>query len=273
MAGFFGFFNFEKPGPGVYADAPKKRGFFLFFEVYLRKFWRISSLSIFYTLVSLPAMVAYYYLALVLQGMFGDISDPGYVHWMSVYISVFLTAVLGAGPASMGQAYVLRNFARESHAWVWDDFFGNVKENFWKGVLFFVIDILVVALLVGAAVLYFKLGSFMPLPPLFTKICGFLAVFALCIYGMMHFFLYPLSVTMDMKPFALLKTAFQLTMMKLPACVVVGILTLLAFGFFFYFLYLNVGFLLLFAAIGFSTVAFVYTFYSTSVIDKILDER
>ena len=273
MAGFFGFFNFDKPGKGVYADAPKKRGFFLFFEVYLRKFWRISSLSLFYTLFSLPALLVYYYLAMFLQGAFGVISDPAFVHWMSVYIAVFLTCFLGGGPASMGQAYVLRNFARESHAWVWDDFFGNVKENLGKGILFFILDIIIVTVLIGAAVLYFRFGSSMPMPPLLTKACGFLAVFTLFIYGMMHFFLYPLSVTMDMKPGALLKTALQLTLLKLPGAVAVGILSLLMFAFFFYFLYLNIGFLLLFAALGFSTVAFVYTFYSTSVIDKILEKR
>lgn len=273
MAGFFGMFNFEKPGKGVYKDAPQKRGFFLFFEILLRKFWRISSLSLFYTLFSIPAFIIFYYLCVFVQGTFGITADPVLAHWLSIYLAVFLAAFMGTGPASMGQAYVLRNFSRENHAWVWDDFREKAMENFGKGILFFVLDIVVVTILVGAATLYFKYGNLMPMPPLMTAAFGFLAVFALFTYFMMHFFLYPLSVTMDMKAGKLLKTAFQLTMMKLPACILIFFAAFIMFALFFYLVYLNIGFLVLFVALGFSVVAFVYTFYSTSVIDEILEER
>lgn len=273
MAGFFGMFNFEKPGRGVYKDTPQKKGFFLFFEILLRKFWRISSLSLFYTLFSIPACIAFYYLSVFLQSFLVMTSDPVHIHWMSIYLSVFLVSFLGAGPASMGQAYVLRNFSRENHAWVWDDFREKTMENFGKGIAFFLLDIVVVTVLVGAATLYFKYRSIMPIPPIMAASFGFFAVFALFIYLMMHFFLYPLSVTMDMKAGEILKMAFQLTMMKLPMCILIFLAALLMFAVFIYFAYLFIGFLLLFAALGFSAVTFVYTFYSTSVMDKILKER
>ena len=32
MAGFFGLFNYEKEGPGISKNAPKKKGFIVFFE-------------------------------------------------------------------------------------------------------------------------------------------------------------------------------------------------------------------------------------------------
>ena len=32
MAGFFGFLDFTKEGPGVRKDAPQKKAFFVFFE-------------------------------------------------------------------------------------------------------------------------------------------------------------------------------------------------------------------------------------------------
>ena len=273
MAGFLGFFNYDKPGRGVDKDAPQKRGFFLFFELYFRKFWRISSLSLFYTLFSVPAFIVYYFLFIFLQGAFFEVQDPALVHWLSIYATVFLVSFIGFAPASMGQAYVLRNFAREDHAWVWDDFWEKTRENLGKGILFFLMDVVVISVLTGAAILYFVHGNILPLPPMACMVCGFFAVFALCFYIMMHFFLYPLAVTMDMKAGTLLKTALQLTLQHLFGSIGIFIFGLLAFGLFLYLVVVNIGFLVLFAALGFSTVAFIYTFYSTSVIDKILSNR
>ncbi len=273
MAGFFGMFNFDKPGRGVEKDGERKRGFFLFFEIYLRKFWRISSLSLFFTPFALLAVLVYFRLGVLLQGFFMPAEDPQVTVWVAIYMALFFVCFLGAGPASAGQAYVLRNFARETHAWVWDDFWTTLKENLWKGLLIFCIDLVVTVFLVGATVLYFTKGSYMPMPPVLTTAFGFLALFALFIYFMMHFFLYPLMVTFDFKFGALVKTAFQLTVLKLPACFVIFAVSLAVFALFLYLLLINVGFIVLFAAIGFATVAFVYTFYSTSVMDKILDAR
>ncbi len=273
MAGFFGMFNFDKPGRGVGKDAPRKKGFFLFFEIFLRKFWRICSLSLFVSFFAIPAAVVYFYLAIFLLGMLAPISDPQAIVWLSVYIAIFLTCFLGAGPVGAGQAYVLRNFARETHAWVWEDFWGKMCENFWKGLLFFFLDLILLVVLVFAAVLYFTNGSAMPLPPILTMAFGFFALFALLVYFMMHFFLYPLMVTLDLKTGKLFKTALQLTMLKLPACVLIFALSIAMFSLFFYLMMINIALIVGFAVLGFSAVAFVYTFYSTSVIDKILDGR
>ena len=54
MAGFFGLFDYNKPGPGVDKNAPKKKGFVRFFEIYFRKFWRLATANLLYILVSIP---------------------------------------------------------------------------------------------------------------------------------------------------------------------------------------------------------------------------
>ena len=41
MAGFFGLFDYAKEGPGVSKNAPKKRSFVVFLEIYGRKFWSL----------------------------------------------------------------------------------------------------------------------------------------------------------------------------------------------------------------------------------------
>ncbi len=271
--GFFGLFNFDKPGPGVDKDAPEKRGFFLFFDILGRKFWRLVSLSLSYTLFAIPAFLVYFFCATVLQVLFSPLKDPAFILYMSIYCSLFLVSFLGAGPGSAGQAYVLRNFSREDHAWVWDDFISNTKENFWKALGIFILDIILFMGLLGAASLYFINSAVMPLPPFMSLTLGFFALAVFWMYIMMHFFLYPLLVTVDMRLGTALKTALQLTLSHLPGCILAFLGSLFAFAVFVMLFYFNIGFIVLFACLGFSVIAFVYTYYGTSVMDAELRQN
>lgn len=96
MAGFFGLFDYSKPGPGVKKDGPKKKGFVVFFEIYFRKFWKLIVGNLLFVLVALP--------------------------------------VVTTGLANAGLCYLTRNFAREKHAFVAGDFFDTIKKN-WKQAL------------------------------------------------------------------------------------------------------------------------------------------
>ena len=96
MAGFFGLFNYNKPGPGVAKDAPRKKRFFVFWSLYFRKFWKLMQANVLYVLFSLP--------------------------------------VLSWGLAEVGLTYVTRNFVREKHAFIWSDFVDTIRKN-WKQAL------------------------------------------------------------------------------------------------------------------------------------------
>lgn len=95
MAGLFGMFDPTREGPGVSKDAPQKKRFFLFFDLYFRKFSKIWLLNLVYALVCLP--------------------------------------IITIGPATAALTYCLRNFAREEHADL-SDFFEQFKKNFWQGL-------------------------------------------------------------------------------------------------------------------------------------------
>ncbi len=273
MSGFFGMFNYDKPGRGVDKDAPEKRGFFLFFDILFRKFWRIISLSLSYTLFSIPAMLVYFFLTMFLQLWLSPIKEPVVVIYFSTYATLFLTCFLGAGPASAGQIYVLRNFSREDHSWVWEDLWTQAKANFKQGICVFLLDLVVLIVLCSAAFMYLTQGSNMPMPPLMTMVFGFLAVLLLVIWFMMHFFIYPLMVTLDMHIGAILRTAAQLTMAKLPQCIVIFLLSIAVFALFLALYMVNVGLIVLFAVLGFSLTTFIYVYYATSVMDAVLEKR
>lgn len=96
MAGLFGMFDPTREGKGVSKNEKKKRRFFVFFEIYFRKFSKILFLNIIYTLICLP--------------------------------------IVTIGPATAALTYCMRNFAREDYADI-SDFFIQFKKNFWQGLL------------------------------------------------------------------------------------------------------------------------------------------
>ena len=96
MAGFFGLFNYEKEGPGISKDAPKKKTFIVFFETFFRNFWKFIVINLVYCIISLP--------------------------------------VITNGLAAAGITNVTRNIARDKHSFGTSDFLETIKKN-WKQAL------------------------------------------------------------------------------------------------------------------------------------------
>ncbi len=121
MAGFFGLFNYEKEGPGIQKNAPKKRAPIVFFEIYGRKFWQLFYANLLF------------------------------------FLTNFL--VVTRGLADVGLCKISRNFAREKHAFVREDFFETMGRNWKQALLVGIINLAVTALLIFNASYYF-LGMF-----------------------------------------------------------------------------------------------------------------
>ena len=118
MAGFFGLFNYEKEGPGISKNAPKKKTFVVFFETFFRNFWKFININLVYLIVSLP--------------------------------------VITNGLATAGITNVTRNIARDKHSFGLSDFFETIKKN-WKQALPVGIINTVIYLLLGySAFFYFN---------------------------------------------------------------------------------------------------------------------
>ncbi len=130
MAGFFGLFNYEKEGPGVEKNAPKKRAPIVFFEIYGRKFWNLFYANLLFLLTNL--------------------------------------FVVTRGLADVGLCKITRNFAREKHAFVREDFFETIKKNWRQALGVGIINLVVTALLIFNIGYYF-LGIF----PEFWGVFGF----------------------------------------------------------------------------------------------------
>ncbi len=117
MALLSGLFNYNKEGPGIEKNAPKKRSFIVFFEIYGRKFWKLFQANALFLLVNVP--------------------------------------VVTRGLADVGLCKITRNFAREKHAFVKEDFFETIKKN-WKQALWVgIINLLLTALFTFNVFYYF----------------------------------------------------------------------------------------------------------------------
>ncbi len=117
MAGFFGFFNYDKEGPGIAKNAPKKHGFIVFFETLFRNFWKFIPINLVYCLICLP--------------------------------------VFTNGFANVGITNVARNTARDKHSFGLPDFFETIKKNKKQSIIAGIINAIFYILLIANGVFYF----------------------------------------------------------------------------------------------------------------------
>lgn len=110
MAGIFGFFNYDKEGPGIAKDAPKKKTIIVFFETFFRNVWKFITINFIYSLMCIP--------------------------------------VLTNGLANVGLTNVCRNTARDKHSFGLIDFFETIKKNFKQSLAAGIINALIYALLI-----------------------------------------------------------------------------------------------------------------------------
>jgi len=90
------FRKYDKEGPGVSKDAPQKRSFIVFFEIFFRNFWKFVPMS-------------------------------------AMYIASSILIVTN-GIGAVGFTNVARNTALETHSFGFSDFFDTIKKN-WKQAL------------------------------------------------------------------------------------------------------------------------------------------
>ncbi|MBO5090814.1 MAG: hypothetical protein J6C27_07920 [Clostridia bacterium] len=116
MAGLFGLFNYEKEGPGISKNGPKKHGFVVFFETFFRNFWKFITINLVYCLISLPLFTN--------------------------------------GFANVGITHVARNTARDKHSFGLSDFFDTIKKNKKQALIAGIINSFVY-LLMGANLFFY----------------------------------------------------------------------------------------------------------------------
>lgn len=197
---FLGFGNYSKPGPGVPKDAPPKPRIVIFFEIFARKFWSLVRLNLVYTLFNLPALLLGLFISLL---FFQEVINiqPGASEFDKVYfdfvvrlmfVSILLSIpVITTGPAQAGLTYVLRNYSREEHAFIWSDFADQAVKNLKQSFIVSLIGVVVSATIGIALNFYLKSGE----SNVLYSIAASIILIAFTVFIIMHMYIYPMMVT------------------------------------------------------------------------------
>jgi uncharacterized membrane protein YesL len=228
--GFFGG-GYDKPGKGVDKDAPKKKGFFLFWDIVIHKFTKFLQLNSLHSVCSVIWIVLLYFFAafilaghpaflagisaqMQLDGTSGSDMTSMIIFGFCTMFAIAVFMLWGSGPVSAAYSYVVRCFTRGEHAWIVSDGRDKIKENFKQGMIVVLID--AVILVFGINALYFYFSAYQTYGSVMWMILCYVTFLLLLIYTMIHPYLYQLMVTFECTIGQLYRNAILLTLGNLP---------------------------------------------------------
>jgi len=115
--------NFNKPGPGVNKDEPRKKGVARFFELLMRDFADLVKLNVMFCIVLIPSVAAFVFGSALLSPIFGFLGP----------IFVFVLALVFAFPvggALTAYYYYITKMMRDDPSYVWFEFKRKFLENY-----------------------------------------------------------------------------------------------------------------------------------------------
>jgi uncharacterized membrane protein YesL len=195
------FYNFSKSGPGV-PDEDNRSRIVIFFDIYTRKFTKFILLNFMNLLFNLPAIA----IAYILSANF-VFTENQELQSLNTSIMFIVTCILvcipliTVGPFQAGFTYIMRNFAREEHAFIWSDFFEHTKKNLKQGIIVSLIDLIIVFILLIEIKYFGTNHSFI------NSVTFWVNIFVFMIYSMMHMYIYQMMVTIDLSVLQLYKNA------------------------------------------------------------------
>lgn len=247
-------------------DMPEGR-FKIFFTVLQVRFWKLIQLNLLYSIFWIPAFFVVYVNLMYLIKVQNTPDLVNTIQGMgTTMILLLLPCFLIAGPATAGTTYVVRNWARDEHAWVWSDFKDAWKQN-WK-------ESLIIMLINGLVLIIFYINlNFYRLQAqqnvVFLILYYFILIAGL-IYLMMNMFIFPMLVTYKLKVRQIFKNAFIFTMAELPRTFVIFAIAGLIFGVAFYY---SIPFIIPLFLVGFTFPMLITTSFANWVFDKYLNKK
>lgn len=181
----FGLNDYSKSGPGVAKNAPKKKPFFEFFELYFRKFWNLIKLNFITVLFCIP--------------------------------------IVTIGPALAGMTKVLRNYRLEKNAFIMHEFWKGFSKNIKQSLPIGLLDVLFTVSAIAAMQVYpsmYKSSDNI----IYIVFCVISVSFALTLL-MMNFYIFPMIVATDLSLVNIVKNSFFLTCVGLKRNIITLLIT------------------------------------------------
>lgn len=109
--------DYNKPGPGVPKNAPRKRGFGRFFEVLVRDFGNLVKLNLIYQACQLPGQLLFIFAFFAGQ-------------WFWAFAAGAILAGVLVGPALTAMLLLISKMLRDEPGFIWHDFKKAFRDNF-----------------------------------------------------------------------------------------------------------------------------------------------
>lgn len=281
--GFFDRFYYGKAGKRDYSemDMPKNRVslFFMVLKDHVFDLVKVNLLQLVFwipfllwTYINLAAIQSIDVTAVLdaeggAQELIGAISG-----YLVMWLLGIIPCVAITGPSSAGAAYVMRNWARDQHAFLFSDFKDAFKSNWKQALLISVITSLVPVLAYTAISYYGGLASrnlvmLVPLMVVFS---------ALLMWTLMLPLLYPLMIGYELRFTDLVKNAFLMAAARLPQTLFARLVTFIPVAILFSGVYSGNAIVILIMTLyyllfGFAVSRLVYASIANGIFDKYLN--
>lgn len=116
--------NYDKPGPGVSKDEPRKKGIARFFELLFRDFWDLIKFNFLFCLIILPSLIVF---------LFGFVFFFLFATYEIMFIASFAISLVLAFPIGgvmTAFVYYVTKMMRDEPTYVWFEFKRKFKENY-----------------------------------------------------------------------------------------------------------------------------------------------
>ena len=274
MSGMVNNFYYGKAGQADFTpDQMPTSRVQLFFEMLRVHFSGLFGINLFYILFCIPA-IAWTLMTMQVMMLPEEVAGvaPVMTDLIPMYLLIMVPCLALCGVGAPGLMYVLRNWARDQHAFTFSDFRDNVKVN-WKNGL-------IVGAINGLSLVITYVGmrfySDMAHQNVIFIIPQTLVMIMCVFWWMMNMVIYPMMVSYDMKLSYLIKNSAIITMARLPwaalmlVASLVPIILALVFGLHIYAM-LVVG--LFYLAVGFALTGLIYASFANACFDKFLNPR
>lgn len=273
MAGFnfMQRFYYGKAGQADYTpDQMPSNRVQLFFEMLRIHFTGIILVNLMYLVFCLPAILWSGINVMALLAAQETQSLAEMQGLLLTYLLGMIPCLAIAGVGAPGEMYVLRNWARDQHAFTLSDFKDAVKENWKYGLITGLINGVSLFLV---AVCYFFYGQ-MAAQSAFFLIPQMLAVAVAIVWWMMNMLIYTMMVTYEMKYKDLLRNSALMAIARLPWSALflfapVAVPAVIAL----FVPYGEIAMIVVYLVLGFALTGFIYASYANSCFDKFLNPR
>ena len=262
-------------------DMPKTR-VALFFLVLKDHFFDLIKVNLLQLIFWIPFIVWTYINFVAIQNIDANAMlavEGGGQQMMSLLSSVVIVYLLGlvpciaiTGPSSAGAAYIMRNWARDQHAFLLSDFKDAFKSN-WKQALATSVITSVIPVLAYTAVVFY---SEMADSNLFMILPLIIVLSATLMWALMLPLIYAMMIGYELKFTAVIKNALLMAAARVPHMALARLLTfipmaILLGGLLFGNMLMLLGVVLYYLLFGLALSRLIYASFANSVFDKYLN--